>query len=185
MYLAWAQKEWEWFARSGMINDQNLINDGLTSDCKNNGGNTWTYNQGVILGGLQGLYEITKNETLIGHAEKIADAAMSNLRFPNGVLRESCDPNNSCGSDGAEFKGVFVRYLGELYFSLDSEHRRSITAFLNINVDSLWNRDRGNGINFGGSWEGPFSWDDDVQINLPRTQVALDAFNAILSTNNC
>jgi len=59
---------------SGMINSEYLINDGLTNDCKNNGETTWTYNQGVILGGLHYLYQITGNATLLTIAEKIADA---------------------------------------------------------------------------------------------------------------
>lgn len=38
-YLHWAQKEWTWFQASGMINDQNTINDGLdNATCENNGG---------------------------------------------------------------------------------------------------------------------------------------------------
>jgi predicted alpha-1,6-mannanase (GH76 family) len=52
-YLHWAEQEWTWFSKSGMINDQNLVNDGLNSVCQNNGQTTWTYNQGVILGGLK------------------------------------------------------------------------------------------------------------------------------------
>ncbi len=63
-YLKWAQQEWTWFKGSGMINAQNLMNDGLTSTnpnaCTNNGGTTWTYNQGVILGGLVELYKADK-----------------------------------------------------------------------------------------------------------------------------
>ncbi len=59
-YLRWAHREWKWFAHSGMINTNGLINDGLgTSDgrtsagtCGNNGQTTWSYNQGVVLGGL-------------------------------------------------------------------------------------------------------------------------------------
>lgn len=35
-YVDWAKKELNWFINSGMINDQGTINDGLTSDCKNN-----------------------------------------------------------------------------------------------------------------------------------------------------
>ena len=42
-----------------MLNSQWLFNDGLTSACVNNNSTTWTYNQGVILGGLVNLYEIT------------------------------------------------------------------------------------------------------------------------------
>src|SRR6185437_15617563 len=28
-YLKWANREWSWFAHSGMINSRNLVNDGL------------------------------------------------------------------------------------------------------------------------------------------------------------
>jgi hypothetical protein len=36
--VQWAQRVWSWFAQSGMINNQSLINDGLSlRDCKNNG----------------------------------------------------------------------------------------------------------------------------------------------------
>ena len=36
-YIDWAKREWEWFLASGMINEDNLINDGLTTSCENNG----------------------------------------------------------------------------------------------------------------------------------------------------
>jgi hypothetical protein len=39
-YIDWAKREWEWFQGSGMINAQGTINDGLTTDCKNNGQTT-------------------------------------------------------------------------------------------------------------------------------------------------
>jgi hypothetical protein len=35
-YVAWAKAEIDWFTASGMINERGTINDGLTSDCKNN-----------------------------------------------------------------------------------------------------------------------------------------------------
>ena len=35
-YVEWARKEIEWFLGTGMINERGTINDGLTSDCKNN-----------------------------------------------------------------------------------------------------------------------------------------------------
>jgi len=60
VYLNWADKEWEWFFETGMINAQNLINDGLDNNCKNNKGTVWTYNQGVILSGLVDLHLIKK-----------------------------------------------------------------------------------------------------------------------------
>lgn len=58
-YLDWAQREWAWFKQGGMINAQNLVNDGLNRNCENNGRTAWTYNQGVILGGLTDWYKTT------------------------------------------------------------------------------------------------------------------------------
>ena len=54
-YLTWARRAWEWFRASRLIGPGGLVNDGLTSACVNNGLTTWTYNQGVILGGLAAL----------------------------------------------------------------------------------------------------------------------------------
>ena len=59
-YLDWAQREWKWFAASGMINSENLVNDGLDAACHNNHRTTWTYNQGVILGGLTVLAKVIR-----------------------------------------------------------------------------------------------------------------------------
>ena len=58
-YRDWALREWEWLLGSGLIGPSGLVNDGLTAGCANNGGTTWTYNQGVILGGLAALHELT------------------------------------------------------------------------------------------------------------------------------
>ena len=62
VYLDRARQSWKWFDNSGMINDDHLVNDGLNTQsggCANNGGTTWTYNQGVVLGGLAELYRGT------------------------------------------------------------------------------------------------------------------------------
>ena len=61
-YSTWAWHEYNWFNSSGMINAQNLVNDGLNGHCANNGGTTWTYNQGVILGGLALLAQLTSDK---------------------------------------------------------------------------------------------------------------------------
>lgn len=106
-YLPIAEGQWEWFYNSGMINSQNLINDGLTINadgtCTNNGDTTWTYNQGVILGGLVELYKANGNASLLTEATTIAEAAINGLSV-NGILHESCEDDN-CGADGSQFKG--------------------------------------------------------------------------------
>lgn len=107
-YLAVAKRQWAWFQRSGMINNENLVNDGLkiytNGTCANNGLNTWSYNQGVILGGLVELYKATGDYSLLSKAANIAEAAISALS-KDGILHESCE-NDDCGADGSQFKGT-------------------------------------------------------------------------------
>ncbi|MCY7323879.1 MAG: carbohydrate-binding protein [Phormidesmis sp. CAN_BIN36] len=168
-YLDWAQREWNWFRNTGMINRDNLINDGLDNNCKNNGQLTWTYNQGVILGGLVDLYRSTQDAALLNQARAIADAAIRVLA-PNGILREPCEPD--CGQDGPQFKGIFVRYLGDLY---QATQQSTYKDFILRNADSIWSNCRNNANQFGLCWANAFDSADAV-----RQSSAIDALNASL-----
>ncbi len=136
-YFYWATNEWAWFKASGMINGQGLVNDGLNG-CANNGSTTWTYNQGVILGGLTDLYKVTGDITYLSQATAIANATILNLVDANGILREPCESGN-CGGDGPQFKGIFIRYLAYLY---DVTRNQSFYNFLFKNAHSVWFADR-------------------------------------------
>lgn len=159
-YLNWATREWTWFASSGMINAQGLINDGLgsphggTSDsnCANNGQTTWTYNQGVILGGLAELSKLSQDPSLGQSAQKIAVAAITHLVDRDGVLHDPCEPH--CGADGVQFKGIFVRNLAALHQMFPQAQYRS---FVETNANAIWNRARGDSAQLGEVWSGPFS----------------------------
>ena len=174
-YLTWAEKEWEWFRASGMINAQNLINDGLNSAnpdaCVNNGRTTWTYNQGVILGGLVELSRADQDATLLPQAEAIAGAAMTNLST-NGILTE---PRPVSGGDVPQFKGIFMRNLMALYDALPntSPLRAQYQAFADANASSIWTYDQGLNHEFGGKWQGPFD-----SADATRQGSALDAIIA-------
>lgn len=88
-YLNQAVEVWQWFKASGMINSENLINDGLTPDCQNNGQITWSYNQGVIIGGLVELHKAIGSDTYLEEARKIADAVLISPNLnPTGILYE-------------------------------------------------------------------------------------------------
>jgi hypothetical protein len=119
-YLEWAQREVKWFLQSGMINADFLVNDGLNQFGRNNNGTTWSYNQGVILGGLVDLYDITGDMTFLALAMNISRAAMHNLVDHNGVFSEVCDgrqpnaPPCVLNEDARIFKGIFARYVGHL-----------------------------------------------------------------------
>ena len=142
--LGWAKREWAWFQASGMINADHLVNDGLTAACRNNGRTTWTYNQGVLLGGLAALSKAKGDAGLLRTARFVADSAMQRLVDAKGVLRESCEP--SCGEDGTQFKGIFVRNLVELPATAET------VRFVRRNAHSLWGPARTGAAGFGVSW---------------------------------
>jgi len=155
-YLNWAVEVWQWFDKSGMINNQNLINDGLNDNCQNNGDVTWTYNQGVILGGFVELFKATGDRGYLDRARKIADAAVaSSYLNPNGILHEPCDNNgNDCGGDGPSFKGVFGRNMGELNAALDD---KPYTEYLRNNANKIY-ENRNTIGQYGLHYEGPFQF---------------------------
>eukprot|EP01012_Entosiphon_sulcatum_P023539 TRINITY_DN28611_c0_g1_i1.p1 TRINITY_DN28611_c0_g1~~TRINITY_DN28611_c0_g1_i1.p1 ORF type:complete len:347 (+),score=48.17 TRINITY_DN28611_c0_g1_i1:24-1064(+) len=172
-FLQWAQREWSWFAATGMINSDNLINDGLTSDCKNNGQTEWTYNQGVVLGGLALLGTATNNASLHEVAVTIAKAVAQNLVYsiPNtGVLRESCD-TTGCDNDGRIFKGIFMRHLGYLLEVIG--HNLPLEQFVLTNADSAYSKARCSDGTYGVAWTGPCAYN-----NAATTSSVLDLMNS-------
>ena len=172
-YLEWGNREWKWFQASGMINAQGLINDGFTRGrgqaarppCKNNGRTTWTYNQGVVLGGLVELSSANHDPSLTQTAQKIATAAITQLVDKNGVLHDSCEPR--CGADGVQFKGIFVRNLVLLN---QSYPQTAYGAFIDKNADTLWKDAQGPNFQLSECWSGPFD-----SSNAASQTSALDA----------
>jgi predicted alpha-1,6-mannanase (GH76 family) len=155
-YTQLAKDSWTWFRASGMINKDNLVNDGLRinadGSCVNNGQNTWSYNQGVVLGGLVELAKATGDASYLDQAVVIAKAAITLLSDGNGIIHEvdKCEPN--CGNDGSQFKGIFVRNLGYLHQAAPQEAFR--TAIVK-NADSIWAHDRNEKNQLGIKWTGP------------------------------
>ena len=152
-YFAWALKEWDWFKKSGMINDQSLVNDGLNRWCDNNRRTTWTYNQGVIIGGLVELYKSTGDADYLNQATSIADAVLKMLVDDKGVLREPCETGDCRGGDVPQFKGIFIRYLEGLY---DVTRNPAYGEFLLKCAHSVWFNDRDAEGHLGLRWSGPF-----------------------------
>ncbi len=170
-YLDWALREWRWFRASGLIGQAGLVNDGLTAGCANNGGTTWTYNQGVIIGGLAVLSEITGDDAYLGQAEAIAAAALRDLTVPPGILTEPDERRTAASDrDRPQFKGIFVRHLYELH---QHRPRAAYRDFILANAASLWRNSRNRRNQIGLSWTGPFDRADAV-----RQSSALDTLNA-------
>jgi hypothetical protein len=153
-YLGWAEAEWSWFSRSGMINGSDLVNDGVGADCANNGATTWTYNQGVILAGLAQLYRATGNRSLLTAAERIARAAIGQLTV-GGVLTEPCRGAGCAAQldrDTEAFKGIFVQDLKVLAVTARTSQ---FNAFFSKQARSIDADDTTESHDFGMSWSGP------------------------------
>ena len=157
VYLNRAKAEWDWFLGTGMINSQQLINDGIDlGSCSNNGQREWTYNQGVPLAGLVELYRATGDATYLTKARALADASTTaGSLHTNGVLSEVCDGNNS--ADEPSFKGIYIRDLGILNDEL-SDH--PYTAYINRQANAAYASNRNEMDGYGPCWPGPLSRED-------------------------
>ena len=159
-----------------MINDRNLINDGLDDNCRNNNGVTWSYNQGVVLGGLTELAYATRDGYYLYRATTIAKAAIAELSNDNGVLVEATaceyDPGR-CGQDGQQFKGIFIRNLRYLN---DAAPDNQFREFILTNADAIWNKDRNAEGKLGVAWDGPY-----FDASGPSHSSALDVLVAAIA----
>lgn len=169
-YINWAQEEWSWFQSSGLINSNNTINDGLTDSCGNNGETVWSYNQGVILGGLVELNKAAPNASLLTTAGTIAQAAIANLTDSNQIIHEACEPD--CAPDGTQFKGIFMRNLAMLQQAAPND---LYVQVIQANADSIWANDNENN-ELSIDWAGPF----DDPANASTQSSAMDALIAAI-----
>ena len=170
-YLEQALAQWHWFENSGMLNHKTgAICDGLGIDkstfkCSGSGKTSYTYNQGVILGGLAHLYDITKDQSLLDSAHVIANGTMSLYTTAGGILQEE---NMIHDRDAALFKGIFMRNLRLLieacvgpgsshysHYSPNVERAEVYGAFIKRNVASMVANARTADGLYGAYWQGP------------------------------
>lgn len=154
-----------------MINSQNLINNGLVlSTCKNDGNFVFSYNQGILLGGLAELTWSTGDSKYNELANTIATAAIGALTDKNGILHEPCEATG-CDADEEQFKGVFGRNVQFLYnrgMVLPPDTAALYKNFLEVNANSIWANDNSDN-QLGLVWSGP-----DGASNLRTQSSALD-----------
>jgi predicted alpha-1,6-mannanase (GH76 family) len=152
----------------------NLVNDGLDpKSCQANEAK-FTYNQGVILGGLCDLYAAKRDYIDLAIAENIADSTInpaSPFVDENGVLREFLVTSDT-GADSPLFKGIFMRNLAYLF---RVKPKTSYKAFILKNALSIVENDRTPSNQFGMNWSGPVGTTDSS-----RQSSGLDALNAAM-----
>lgn len=178
-YVDAAMGSLSFFKSTGLLGSDNLIVDGLDKSTCQVQGTTFTYNQGVILGGLVELTRATGDSQYQDLAVTIANAATANggPLVTNGILHEpnNCEQTNGCGNDGDQFKGVFVRNLKKLQKATGNG---DYTTFFTTNAESIWNNDKTDTATLGPNWAGPYTGDGKA----PAQCSALECISAAEAT---
>lgn len=157
-HLQAAIEGYKWLRDVNMTNDQGLYVDGYhvnhdipgNVECDVRDEMVYTYNQGVVLTGLRGLFGVTGAPSYVedGHnlirsvikatgwnikrGEPVDDAPPPGELPPwhgigrGGILEESCDASGTCSQDGQTFKGIFMHHLSAfcrpLELTVDESH---------------------------------------------------------------
>ncbi|MBB3112690.1 putative alpha-1,6-mannanase (GH76 family) [Paenibacillus phyllosphaerae] len=131
--LAWAKKIYDWQKKNLVDPNTGLVWDGMNRMGDSAIDKDWkfTYGQGVYIGAGVELYHATKEAGYLDDACRTAANLKTDFLSPaTGMLPSEGD------GDGGLFKGVLVRYLGEL-IEADPEQQELI-ELLQTNADSLW-----------------------------------------------
>lgn len=136
-YLNAAIEEYNWLSTSGMTNSQGLYVDGFhitgwtspsspgTGKCDSRDESVYTYNQGVLLSGLRGLWEATGDTKYLSGGYTLIQNVMAATGWvsetqqsstwsglgSDGILQDLCDVDGSCSQDAQNFKGIFFHHL--------------------------------------------------------------------------
>ncbi|KAH0551233.1 hypothetical protein GP486_007461 [Trichoglossum hirsutum] len=159
-YLTAALEAYKWLSASNMTNDRGLYVDGFHISNFGNGNDTnmnkkcdernemvYTYNQGVLLTGLRGLWESTGAQSYLDEGYSLIESAINATGWTwgvsandgdtggwsglgrNGVLEDACDYWGSCSQDGQTFKGIFFHHLTLYCAPLPSKPLRAGVTF--------------------------------------------------------
>ena len=136
-YLNAAIEEYNWLTTSNMTNSQGLYVDGFhitgwtnssdigTGKCDARDESVYTYNQGVLLSGLRGLWEATGDEKYLNDGYTLVQNVIAATGWisatqqsstwsglgSDGILQDLCDVDGSCSQDAQNFKGIFFHHL--------------------------------------------------------------------------
>lgn len=152
-HLAAAVRTYQWLKDSNMTSVGGLYGDGFhihgykgiknpgTKKCDVLNPMVYTYNQGVVLSGLRGLWLATSFRDYLQDGHELIERVMRATGWPNinrrnwaglgrgGVLEEVCDSHSDCSQNGHTFKGIFFHHLSEFCHGLRPEEIRLLALF--------------------------------------------------------
>jgi len=118
-YVDWAAKEWEWFTTSQLFNGTTYaVNDGMTimnKQCPEADHTQWSYNYGLMLGGLAFLYNHTEDTKWLTPLGGMLNRTLAEF-FPASMgdkimVEAACEPYGTCDTNGWTFKSFVIRWM--------------------------------------------------------------------------
>ncbi|CBX91234.1 hypothetical protein IAQ61_010587 [Plenodomus lingam] len=116
VFLANAINGYEWLKNSGMMNSQGLYADGFhirgyrwnqsKTTCDERNEMVYTYNQGVILSGLRGLWEATGNITYLEHGHELVRNVIRATGWTRGTFTKPQSQKNRSNIDAEREKAA-------------------------------------------------------------------------------
>lgn len=146
--LEQAKKIFYWLKANLVDTAAGFVWDGInrTGDGKIDYDWEYTYNQGVYIGAAVELFHITNDKAYLDDAVLTAVTSMKHFTDPvTGIIPN--EGEDDCGL----FKGIYVRYLRELY--LLRPDLTSIRDMLLCNAESLWQEGRDQRGLISRSWQ--------------------------------
>ena len=89
------------------------------------------------------------------------------------LLLPSTFHRETCGDDGPQFKGIFIK---NLYYLYQSDHKQTYKDFILKNADAIWSHNRDGWNQLGLHWNGPFG-----RPTASSQSAAQDVLNAALN----
>ncbi|EAU29757.1 conserved hypothetical protein [Aspergillus terreus NIH2624] len=151
-HLQAAIEGYKWLNASGMTGIGGLYADGFhirgwkgsdkpgTRKCDVLNTMVYTYNQGVILSGLRGLWLATASMQYLQDGHRLVRQVIDATGWPDrtsrkwaglgrgGVLEEICDSTGSCSQNSQTFKGIFFHHLTEFCRPIHPQEARFLAS---------------------------------------------------------
>lgn len=183
---------YDWLKNANMTGVGGLYADGFhirnwesenqpgTGKCDELNTMVYTYNQGVVLSGLRGLWLATLSQDYLRDAHELMGKVIRATGWPTtssrswsglgrgGVIEDACDSTGTCTQNSHTFKGIFFHHLAELCRPLSPQELR----FLESHRPSGSSKD----------WQFAFQW-HEARCRLYGPWIEHNA-NAALVTKN-
>ncbi|RAH52750.1 glycosyl hydrolase [Aspergillus piperis CBS 112811] len=151
-HLQAAIEGYSWLNASNMTGANGLYGDGFhisgwksaddpgTRKCDVLNTMVYTYNQGVILSGLRGLWLATGLQQYLSDGHRLVNDVLLATGWPDkgsqqweglgrgGVLEDACDSSGSCSQNGQTFKGIFFHHLAEFCRDIRPQELRFLAS---------------------------------------------------------